>query len=94
MLPGAIVDLSVEPFADDYRIKFKLEDGSTVEALGRSVYDPPAPFENLADVFGFLIMQSTPADLVYRELGAIDPNWEAVVEARLRANDAASGRNR
>lgn len=91
---GEIVDLSVERHADDYLVRFTLENGEVLEATGRTVYDPPLPFEDLADVFGFLILQSTPAQLIDRELGELDPEWEAIVAERRRANDQASRRLR
>jgi hypothetical protein len=69
---------------DDYQVRFTLEPGEVIEATGRSVYDPPVPFEDAADVFSFLIMQGTPAELVYRELNALDPQWESKVDERRR----------
>lgn len=75
---------------DDYLVRFTLDSGEVVEALGRTVYDPPVPFADAGEVFHFLVMQNTPGELVYRELNAIDSEWESKVESRRRANDKAS----
>jgi len=94
-VPGRVVDLAVARGApDDYTVRFTLDSGKVIEATGLEVYDPPAPFADAAEVFFFLILQNTPAELVYRELNAVDPAWEAKVEARRRANDQASRRAR
>ncbi len=94
-MPGRVVDLAVARGApDDYTVRFTLDSGKVIETTGREVYDPPAPFADAAEVFFFLILQNTPAELVYRELNAVDPAWEAKVEARRRANDQASRRAR
>jgi hypothetical protein len=77
---------------DDFLITFALDSGETLAVCGRDVYDPPFPFKNAEEVFGFLAIQDTPADLVYRELNAIDGEWEAAVEARL--NDQPSTQRR
>jgi hypothetical protein len=94
-VPGNVVDLSVvEQAPDDYLVQFTLDSGEVTRTTGREVYDPPVPFGDAAEVYFFLIMQNTPAELVYRELNAIDPAWEEKVEARRRANNEESQRKR
>jgi hypothetical protein len=86
MVPGKISDLHVEQgVPDDYVVTFVLDSGETLVARGRDVYDPPKPFSDGAEVFGFLLFQNTPAELVYRELDRVDPGWEARFAARREA---------
>jgi len=85
-LPGRVVELQIaRTQPDDYQVRFTLDSGAVIEATGRTFYDPPVPFEDAAEVFSFLIMQGTPAELVYRELIALDPQWESKVEERRRS---------
>lgn len=93
-VPGKIADLELIESGDDFLVRMTLESGEVLEVSGRSVYDPPVPFAGVDDLFGFLIMQDTPVELIDRELGRIDPDWEAAVEARRRSNDAESERRR
>jgi hypothetical protein len=85
--PGRIVDLTVERLEpDDYSVTFTLDSGETEQLCGRDFYDPPLPFEDAADVWGFLLMQSTPADLLQRELDSVSPHWEELVAASNRSD--------
>lgn len=91
--PGRITDLAIEPVApDDHRITFTVESGAEVRVLGRDVYDPPTPPSDAFELWAFLILQNTPADLISRELSRIDPRWEDLVTERRPRHDLAEAR--
>lgn len=87
-VPGRIIDLRIEEVPpDDHRLVFTVESGEVVSVLGREVYDPPAPLGDAFELWAFLIMQSTPHDLIDRELSRLDPNWEDLVAERRPRQD-------
>lgn len=86
--PGRIIDLAIETVPpDDHRLTFTVESGERVTVMGRDVYDPPAPLFDAFELWAFLIMQNTPADLIERELSKLDPHWEDVVAERQPRQD-------
>jgi hypothetical protein len=92
-MPGRIVDLRVTRMdPDDFLVSFVLGSGETIALCGRDVCDPPLPSMDAAEVFGFLWAQNTPPELAYRELNAVDPQWEAGVEARRNSQSSAQAR--
>jgi hypothetical protein len=72
---------------DDFSVSFTLESREELALCGREFYDPPKPFVDAFDVWSFLVMQSTPPELLSRELEAIDTDWEALVARRRPRGD-------
>lgn len=82
-VPGRIIDLRIDEVPpNDHRLMFTVESGEVVTVLGREVYDPPSPLSGTFELWTFLIMQSTPAFLIDRELSRLDPHWEDHVAER------------
>jgi len=90
-VPRPIVGIGiVERRPKDLVVHLALDDGETLTVAGEDFFDPDMPFDDVVAVFGFLIMQNPPQELLVSALAAFDPEWERKVGERKRQNDKDS----